>query len=128
MILYKNKHKLHDTLVTSKLFLWNKTKEGYIDNITGLLWYKIESHDYTYNYAMKQFNSETKRLPTKLEWEEAEKHGIREIYNDLKWFWSSSVHPGYSYSDYVFDGRVGDIVTIFSRLRLLYSVRCVAAR
>lgn len=129
MIFYKDKHKPHDSLVTSKLFLWKKTKKGYIDSVTGLLWYEKEPKKYSYDDAMKEFNN-IKRLPTKLEWEEAENHGIREIFDDFKddYFWSSSVHPDYSDYAYDFDGRYGVIYYVYDRAYYDHSVRCVAAR
>jgi hypothetical protein len=89
---------------------WTKHELGWIDNLTGLIWhneYKVSiSHFEAEAWAEKQGY----KLPTQEEFEEAEKHGIREL-EDMNWknlwFWSSSLGPGNSDFACGFDGGSG---------------------
>jgi len=103
-------------------------KEKWMDVQTGLVWCDVEDDTMTHYKAIELFNTDDKRLPTKEEWEEAEKHEIRFVLPNFnnKWFWSSSVHPDYSYYAYIFDGRGGDFV--FDRFNGWVSVRCISSK
>lgn len=92
---------------------------------TRLIWYPALEGVYTYNEALAKAKELGLRLPTKEEFERAEAEGIRSKFDDFKGkaFWSSSPHPDYSSSAYVFSGDDGRIL---SDLRDYYSaVRCV---
>jgi hypothetical protein len=113
---------------TRKGFLWTlENKDGGLfwrDETSKLIWFPEETGKYNHHDAMKLEN-EKKRLPTKEEFEEAEKHGIREILDmNGKWFWSASVHPAYSGNAYDFYGVNGGIYN-FNRYNYYGSVRCV---
>ncbi len=68
-------------------------------------------------------------LPSKDDFIRGEANGIREVLPNMKyrWFWSSSLHPGYSDYAYVFNGDYGD-VDDHIRSYSGYFVRCVAGR
>jgi len=104
-------------------------KEKWMDMKTGLVWYDVEDGMMNHRKAIELFNTDDKRLPTKEEWEEAEKHEIRFVLPnfDNMWFLSSSVHPGFSNVAYVFSGRDGDIVTGLRDVAG-YSVRCISSK
>lgn len=103
---------------------------GILDTKTGLIW-DIEfktglNHDEALDYAKAQ----GKRLPTKEEFEEAEKNGIRDV-PELCWdgyfFWSSTLHHDPSYA-YVFNGYVGYIDFGYRVFRYgSDALRCVSA-
>ena len=106
---------------------YENTKEKWKDLETGLVWYDTEDKTYNHDNAIIKFTGD-KRLPSKEEWEQAEKNGIRQVLNfERKWYWSSSVHSGYSNFAYVFNGRDG-YIDFDARVYDVYSVRCVAAR
>lgn len=93
--------------------IWTKVQEGWKDNITGLIWYPKETRIFTHHEAMN-LETETKRLPTKEEFEEAEKHGIRELLEiTFGLYWSASIHPIYSTNAYGLDGNRGGISYYF---------------
>jgi hypothetical protein len=98
-------------------------KEAWKDLTSGVTWYDVEDGKYNHHDALKRFKDE---LPTKEEFEEAEKHGFREVLQNIKdrWFWSSSVHPDYSDVAFVFVGSSGG-VGIYYRDSLNGSARCV---
>lgn len=106
---------------------WEQRPEGWLDTISGLLWLPIEFEKYTYETAMKLFNTPNKRLPTKEEWEVAELHGIREVFNDIEYnyFWSSSSYPYGGGFAWVFVGGDGYVGFGFRRGDDYYCVCCV---
>lgn len=106
-------------------FIWRRLgPDSWTDERTGLHWLSAEPKTYTHGQAT-ELQTDKKRLPTKKDFEYAEKHGIREIFNmHGKWFWSASVHPNYSYFACVFYGSYGVIVS-FYRDYVSGSVRCV---
>ena len=66
------------------------------------------------------------RLPSKEEYEEAEKNGIRKALPNMNyWFWSSSVHRSYSDVAWLFSGGSG-VTYVDYRGNYDVSVRCVA--
>lgn len=69
-----------------------------------LIWLPDEPGKYTFEEALKLQNEE-KRLPTIGELRLAFENGIK--FAD-RFYWSSSVHPDYSYNAYYFGGRDGD--------------------
>lgn len=94
------------------------------DESSGLTWFPENPGRYNHKETM-DLENDKQRLPTKEEFEEAEKHGIREVLNMFnKWYWSASVHPSYSYYAYDFSGGDGDI-GYDSRDDSYVSVRCV---
>lgn len=92
---------------------------------SGLTWYPALQGTYTFEQANKKAASLGLRLPTKEEFQLAEKEGIRTRFNDFKgrWFWSSSE----SASDFAwfFDGYYGKVGSD-SRGYDDGSVRCVS--
>jgi hypothetical protein len=109
-------------------------KEVHKDTKTGLLWGDRLPSTMNQYYAEKACNailaevagisnSATWRLPSKEEYEEAEKNGIRKALPNMNyWFWSSSVHR--SYYAWLFNGFNGD--TDYYVRNYDGSVRCVA--
>lgn len=82
-----------DTIkVTLKGFEWKRSLTGWIDLKTDMNWFFVESMTYSFNEAIQYFNHPLKRLPSKEDYETAELHGIREIFNDFEHnvFWTSS--------------------------------------
>lgn len=105
---------------------WTKTKDGWRDNRTGLIWLPKEEGIYTYREAMRLEN-ESKRLPTIGELRMAWEHGARDVMDDWDhWFWSSSLVSGYPYRAHDFVGVNGYID--YSYRDLICAVRCVARR
>lgn len=113
---------------TRKCFVWTHiANDSWKDETSGLIWLPKENGLYNHYQALEK-ETETNKIPTKKELEEAEKHGIREIFNmECKWFWSASVHPSFSYYAYGFSGDSG-VIDFFSRGSYDGSVRCVAGR
>jgi len=101
---------------------WELTEDYALDKRTGIKWYKaIDTRRYTYEEAMEKYGNS---LPSKEEFEEAEKHGIRVVLEDFEGdYWSASLvssnrnYAWYFYSDFgdVFDNNRG----------LANGVRCV---
>jgi hypothetical protein len=103
-------------------------KELWKDETSGLIWFDKENKNYNHRDAMKEFNSESKRLPTIEEFKEAEKHGFREVLPNINnyWFWSASVNPSFVYSAFVFFGGIcGDIVIGVRYDNYINAVLCV---
>lgn len=109
---------------------WKETETGWIDELTGLEWEK------EFKVNLNQYEAETwakekgKRLPTRAEFIEAEKHGIREL-PDMKWkrhwFWSSTVLPVLPAGAFVFDGDSGSADGHFRSYSSSYGgARCVS--
>jgi len=105
-------------------------KEKWMDVQTGLVWCDVEDDTMTHYKAIELFNTDDKRLPTKEEWEEAEKHEIRFVLPNFnnKWFWSSSVHPDYYNCAYIFVGRDGHINNGNRYFDFYHSVRCISSK
>ena len=84
----------------TKILGWNYLTDGrFKDNKTGLIWGPIQYGKYTHYEAEAKFGH---ALPTKEEFEEAEKNGIRQVFDMKKrYFWSASVHP--KDEDFAFD-------------------------
>ena len=103
-------------------------KEKWMDVQTGLIWYDVEDGTINHHKAIELFNADDKRLPTKEEWLEAEKHEIRFVLPNFSngWFWSSSAHPDYSSVAYVFFGRNGYIG--YDYRDNYVSVRCISSK
>lgn len=102
--------KPRDIIVTKKGFPFIYLGDGqWRDEASNLTWFPQEPGTYTHYQAL-ELQTKDKRLPTKEELKEAEKHGIREIFDtSRRWFWSASVHPDDSVSVYVFYGSNGGI-------------------
>ena len=83
-------------------------KESWKDQKTGLTWHDVEDKKFSYYEAVEKFGD---RIPTKEEFEEAEKHGFREVLPNMenRWFWSASVNAGNTGYAYYFYGRYGYI-------------------
>ena len=109
MTLEQTKHNLKARMgyeiTTSKGFTWTAVPTGWLDTTSKLVWrYEDEPGEYTFDDAVSRFGES---LPTKEEYEEAEKHGIREVLNLSGWrYWSASVYSltrsfaWYFYSNY----------------------------
>src|ERR1022692_2425868 len=88
-------------VITTKGFEFSRVADGWKDMTSGLKWFYPEPGKLNHHKAMEKYNSPFKRLPTKEEFEDAEKHGFREVLGiDSGWFWSSSVYP--NYTDYAY--------------------------
>lgn len=89
---------------------WTETETAWIDTESGLAWEKEFKTHLNHSEAESWAKEQGKRLPTKEEFEVAEKHGIRFLKN-IEWkrycFWSSSLYPGYSDDAYAFNGGDG---------------------
>jgi hypothetical protein len=88
--------------------------------------------------SINQYNSESfcsakngQALPSKDDFELAEKHGVRDILKDMKnrWFWSSTLYPGSSDDAYVFGGYNGNVFYYYYRSNDNYNIaaRCASA-
>lgn len=116
---------------TSKGFVFVVTDVSHPDGLvwkdvtTGAVWYPRERLKYTHYQAVEKFGT---TLPTMEEFEEAEKHGIREIMSDFEgyYFWSSSLNPKDSGDARQFDGNDGD--DFYDYRYNVDSVRCVGRR
>lgn len=111
---------------TKKGFVWQllDTTGIWRDQTSMRIWLPEEPGKYNHHDAMK-LETDSKRLPTKEEFEKAKEHGIREILDmSGKWFWSASVHPNLSDYAYFFCGG-GGYVGYDYRSDDYYSVRCV---
>lgn len=102
------------TVVTKKGFQFKLVgkgsgKEIWKDVATSLYWFFIEEGTYTHFEAMQRFNSKNCRVPTKREFEEAEKHGFRDVVPDIhgRRFWASCVSETNDLFAYDFCGRSG---------------------
>ena len=118
--------------------LVSRTKEGheiFKDLKSGLIWSDRLLSSMTHRNSQQACNSDLKevaginaawRLPSKEEYEEAEKNEIRNALPNMNnRFWSSSVHPDYSFAASLFRGENG--TTDYDvRSARLHSVRCVA--
>ena len=111
-------------------------KEVHKETKTGLLWGdRLPSTMNHYNAEkvckadlaeVAKISEVTWRLPSKEEYEEAEKNGIRKALPNMNyWFWSSSVHRSYSDGAWLFNGGFG-LTYVDYRNSDDYSVRCVA--
>lgn len=96
---------------TSTGYYWSQlAKDTWRDETSGLIWLPMETGSYIYQQAELSQN-DSKRLPTKEEFKEAEKRGIREIIcMKGMWFWSASGYPGYPTRVYTFSGTNGIIM------------------
>ena len=122
-----NKQQLFETIydvVTVNDHQWQYVGDGWLDIQTGLIWLEEEKKPYTYDEAMSLFCSKDKRLPSKEEYEKAEKHGIRSVIKFDGHHWTSSVHPYVSNLACGFYGNNGFIGYFVGRY-LNGSVRCV---
>lgn len=127
MTLEQTKHLLKVRMgyevTTSTGHTWIPVSEGWLDTTSKLVWkYEDEEGEYTFDDAVSRFGES---LPSKAEWEEAEKHGIREVLdlND-KWLWSSSVYSNSQNLSWYFFGTSG-YVNLNGR-NLNFRVRCVS--
>jgi len=101
------KVRMNYEIKTSKGFTWIALPTGWKDIMSGLVWaYEDEPNKYKYDDAIAKFG---KSLPTKEEWELAEKHGVREVLSlHGNMYWSASVYSSnrsgawYFNSDYGF--------------------------
>ncbi len=111
------------------------SKEIYKDMKSGLIWGDRLPNKMDHFEAEKACNDQLAevggikaswRLPTKEEFEEAEKNGVISSLPNMKnrWFWSSSVHSNYSNDAWLFNGNNGSTVGGYRSNN--YSVRCVA--
>jgi hypothetical protein len=119
-------------VITSKGYSFTLTKKDnagnqyWHDNTSGLIWGPVEQGKFSHHEATAKFGN---MLPTKEEFEEAEKHGFREVIPRIKdfWLWSSSVYPYYTDGACVFVGSYGGIVNYYRSYAYGAAV-CVAAR
>lgn len=111
--------------------------EVYKDLVSGLIW--SDPLTITMNYSQAQkicgpnlnevagIKNTTWRLPSKEEYEEAEKNGIRKALPNMNdwWFWSSTQHHRFSTDAWLFNGLYGN--TDYRNMNFdNVSVRCVA--
>lgn len=100
-------------VITSKGFEFIRLEgdeEAWRDLTTGLKWLDREPKIYTYEQAMKKFNSSDKRLPTLEEFKEAENHGFREVLPNMNHeYLSASLYPDDCDSVRLIDGSNGFI-------------------
>ena len=102
--------KIGTVVITTKGFEFSRVENGWLDSKTKLTWFYPEPKKLNQYEAMEKYNSPSKRLPTKEEFEDAEKHGFREVLEiNSSLFWSSSVNPNRADCAYVFNGSNGDI-------------------
>lgn len=118
-------------VITSKGFTFvllddKDGKETWLDLVSKLKWYDIEQGLFTYDQALRQFNSKNRRLPTIEEFREAHEHGIIEILPniDAYVFWSSSVHSNSTDFAFVFYGNFVVVFYVYRNVKY-GSVRCV---
>lgn len=90
-------------------FIWTKLPDDkWCDETSKLIWLP-EIHGEYDHYEAEKLQNDKQRLPTKEEFEESEKHGIREILDMRnKWYWSASVDPNGAGYAYYFYGSYGD--------------------
>ena len=120
--------KIGTVVITTKGFEFSRVENGWLDSKTKLTWFYPEPKKLNQYEAMEKYNSPSKRLPTKDEFEDAEKHGFREVLEiNSSLFWSSSVYPSYSYYAYFFNGNYGDIGYV-SRSYYNDAAVCVSGR
>ena len=109
--------KVHDNIpnftktqkkVTSTGHVWTKLDDdSYKDEISGISWLAPEPGTFTHSDALK-LQTDKKKLPTIEEYEEAEKHGIREVLDMKdKYWWSASLYPNNTGSAREFSGYSG---------------------
>ena len=102
---------------------WELHEDYALDKRTGIKWYKAtDEKKYTYKEAMEKYGNS---LPTKEEYEEAEKHGIRFVLEDFedRGYWSSSVYSNSRYYSWFFYGTYG---VVYYLLRYnFYWARCI---
>jgi len=102
---------------------WELTEDYALDKRTDIKWYKaIDTKQYTCEEAREEYGS---RLPTKEEYETAEKHGIRMVLEDFndKWYWSSSVYSNNRLYSWNFYGPYGYVN--FNYRSSNYWARCI---
>lgn len=107
---------------TSKGYLFKKvTPYEWLDVSTGLVWSETLRENINHYEAAEVYGD---RLPTRAQFEQAEKHGIREVMDDFesKYFWSSSLLG--AYYAYLFYGTNG-YIAYYNRYYAGGSVRCV---
>lgn len=117
-------------VITSKGFnfkLLNRNeqdREEWLDCTSSFIWSSAEKNRYSFDDAVEKFKDQ---LPTEEQFEEAESHGIREIFDDFKdkWFWSGVVDRRYDGLIYFFSGNFGRVVGDYIRSYVGGSVRCV---
>ena len=108
------------TVITTKGFAWqllSRTPEGetWEDMTSKLIWLPATDERATWDRAMAKQNG-MQSLPTKEEYEEAEKHGIREVLEmGGRWWWSSSEVRSYPHFACLFDGDDGYVTDEYSR-------------
>ena len=102
---------------------WELTKDYALDLRTGIKWFKAtDENKYSYEEAIEKYSNS---LPTKEEFEEAEKHGIRVVLEDFdqRWYWSSSVVSYNQAFSWYFYGTNGYVNLNIRNLN--YSVRYI---
>ena len=115
-------------VITTKSFEFERVEKGWMDLETKLTWFYPEPGRLNQHKAMEKYNSPSKRLPTKEEFEDAEKHGFREVLEiDSGLFWSSSGYPNNSDYGFVFNGYYGDI-DYYYRSNINDAAVCVSGR
>ena len=103
-------------------YTWIINQNYAIDTYTGLKWkIKAEEGTYTFDEAISKFGIS---LPTKEEYELAEKHGLREVLViNNGYFWSASVNANSRDAAWTFYGANGYLG--YNPRNTLNSVRCV---
>lgn len=101
---------------------------------TGLIWFNAQLPDLDWRTAVEFCKKKNQILPDRLQWVEAEVHGIREVFpemrtrtNFFKQFWTATLNG--SSSAYVFNGYHGGVGAYYGlghRAPHRY-VRCVSA-
>lgn len=104
-----------------KLMARKKGKESWKDISTKLTWHDREDEIYTHYKAVEKFGGS---LPTIQEFQEAEKHGFREVLPNMNYcFWSASVVSTNRNSAWYFYSYNGIVYS--SNHYTSYPVRCV---
>lgn len=116
-------------VITKKGFKFKYLGKGkFLDLTTNLTWLPQEPGTYTHHQAL-ELETKDKRLPTKEEFVEAEKQGIREIFDMYdKYYWSASVHRDGSGIAFDFFGVNGGVYSGNRNFNYGGSVLCVGRR
>jgi hypothetical protein len=129
---------------TSQGFEFVRVEKGWKDKKSGKTWFDEMSKEINQYDSVTTCNDKGQSLPTgwparlngkngfpnyDSDFVAAEKHGIREVFKDMKdrWFWSSSVRPNVTNRAYDFDGDSGFVDYGFRGYHISSdSARCVS--
>jgi hypothetical protein len=81
-------------------------------DLDGKTWFDEKRTNISQYDSEKYCNDKNEALPSKVDFEIAETHGIREVFAEeihTYWFWTSTPYPGYPDFAYAFDTSNGGI-------------------